>query len=89
MVFLIYYILSINILTFLVYAVDKIKAKQSKHRISEKWLHLLSLLGGSVGALAGQKIFRHKTAKKSFQWIFRCVLFLQALIILYVLYKSV
>lgn len=89
MVYLIYFILLINAITFLAYAVDKFKAKRNQSRISEKCLHLLALLGGSAGALAGQKIFRHKTTKKSFQWIFRSIVFFQVLIILYALYKIV
>ena len=57
--------------TFVVYGIDKRRAKQEgSDRISEKTLHVLSLLGGWPGAIAGQKLFRHKTYKKSFRLVF-------------------
>ena len=57
--------------TFVVYGIDKRRAKQEgSDRISEKTLHVLSLLGGWPGAIAGQKLFRHKTYKKSFPLVF-------------------
>jgi len=59
-----------SLATFVVYGVDKRRAKQEADRISELKLHILSLLGGWPGAIAGQKLFRHKTVKKSFRLIF-------------------
>ena len=59
-----------SLATFVVYGVDKRRAKQEGNRISELKLHILSLLGGWPGAIAGQKLFRHKTVKKSFRFIF-------------------
>lgn len=59
-----------SLATFVVYSVDKRRAKQEGDRISEKTLHILSLLGGWPGAIAGQKLLRHKTCKKSFRFVF-------------------
>jgi uncharacterized membrane protein YsdA (DUF1294 family) len=59
-----------SVATLAVYGVDKRRAKQEGDRISEKTLHILSLLGGWPGAIAGQKLFRHKTIKKSFRLVF-------------------
>ena len=59
-----------SLATFIVYSIDKRRAKQEGNRISEKTLHILSLLGGWPGAIAGQKLFRHKTYKKSFRFVF-------------------
>jgi uncharacterized membrane protein YsdA (DUF1294 family) len=60
----------INLITFIVFGVDKYLAIVKKRRISEKRLLLLATLGGSLGAILGQKIFRHKTQKfKSILWI--------------------
>jgi len=59
-----------SLATFIVYGIDKRRAKQEGDRISELKLHILSLLGGWPGAIAGQKLFRHKTHKKSFGLIF-------------------
>ena len=50
-----YYLLAINAVTFIVYGVDKYKAKKAKWRISEATLLLLAVLGGSIGAWMGMK----------------------------------
>lgn len=63
---LIYYLLGINLLTFFVYGIDKWKAKRDKWRIPEATLLMLAALGGSVGALLGMTVFRHKTKHKKF-----------------------
>ena len=55
------YLLLINLITLVVYGVDKHRAKKGKWRISEMTLFLLPLIGGSVGAIAGMYLFRHKT----------------------------
>ena len=55
------YFLVMNILGLLVMAVDKRRAVKKKWRIPEKQLFLVSLLGGSIGTLAGMYLFRHKT----------------------------
>lgn len=51
---------------FLVYGLDKWAATRGKARVAETSLHLVALLGGWPGALLGQQIFRHKTAKPVF-----------------------
>lgn len=60
-------LLLINLITLVAYGVDKHRAKKGKWRISEKTLFLLPLIGGSVGAIAGMYLFRHKTR----HWYFR------------------
>jgi uncharacterized membrane protein YsdA (DUF1294 family) len=59
-----------SLATVVIYGVDKRRAKLEGARISEKTLHVLALLGGWPGAIAGQKLFRHKTYKKSFRLVF-------------------
>lgn len=53
----------INLITFLSFGVDKYLAIAKKRRIRENRLLVLAIIGGSVGTLLGQKIFRHKTQK--------------------------
>ncbi len=60
------YLLVINLVTWLVYGVDKWKARKNKWRIPEKTLIGLAVIGGSVGAYAGMQMFRHKTKHKKF-----------------------
>lgn len=60
------YLLIINIITFIVWGIDKYKANNSHFRISESKLLWLSALGGRVGGYIGMKTFRHKTIKMSF-----------------------
>ena len=55
------YLLLINLLAFALMGIDKEKARRHKWRIPEKTLFLSALLGGSVGAIAGMQLFRHKT----------------------------
>ena len=80
---LLYYIIGVNVLTFLVYGIDKLKAKKGKWRISEATLLLLAIIGGSVGAWLGMKVWHHKTMHKKFKYGIPLILVLQiALLIL-------
>lgn len=56
--------------TLITYRLDKMAAKRSHSRTPEKTLHLLALIGGWPGAIIGQKLFRHKSKKLSFQVTF-------------------
>lgn len=60
------YLIVINVLTFLIYGVDKWKAQRDKWRIPEDTLIWLAVAGGSVGALLGMNLFRHKTKHRKF-----------------------
>ena len=62
------YIAAINVVTFFMYGVDKWKAKHSKWRISEATLLLMAVLGGSIGAWMGMKVWHHKTLHKKFRY---------------------
>ena len=63
---LVWYLAAINFTTWVVYGLDKGRAKSGKWRIPERTLLLLALVGGSLGALAGMIMFRHKTRKPKF-----------------------
>lgn len=63
---LIGYFLLINIIAFIMYGLDKKKAKKGQWRTPEATLIGVATIGGSVGALLGMKHFRHKTKHKKF-----------------------
>ena len=61
---IVYILICINVLTFVIYGIDKWKAKRAKWRIREAALLGLAVLGGSIGALLGMKVWHHKTMHK-------------------------
>lgn len=61
------FIILMSIIAFVAMGVDKRKAKQHKHRISEKTLWILALVGGSIGSYLGMIFFRHKTKHLNFR----------------------
>lgn len=56
----------LNVITFIMYGIDKQKAKRNKWRIPEHTLLLLAAIGGSYGAFLGMYVFHHKTRHTSF-----------------------
>ena len=81
----IYYLIVINALTFLLYGIDKWKAQRSKWRIPEGTLILLAAVGGSIGALLGMYLFRHKTKHLKFTLGVPAILIIQAALIYFLL----
>ena len=76
--YLAYYLLAINAVTFIVYGIDKYKAKKAKRRISEA-----TLLGGSIGAWIGMKVWHHKTMHKKFKYGIPAILLIQIALMAY------
>ena len=79
------WLILINLVTFFVFGVDKLKAKrkvnhESIRRVPEKTLFLLAAIGGSIGALLGMKVWHHKTLHKSFRFGIPAILILQILV---------
>lgn len=62
--------LSVSVLTFIAYAIDKSAAVKGNWRIPENHLHLLALFGGWPGAWLAQQSLRHKSRKPSFRVAF-------------------
>ena len=81
--YLTYYLLAINAATFIVYGIDKYKAKKAKWRISEATLLLLAVLGGSIGAWMGMKVWHHKTMHKKFKYGIPDILLIQIALMAY------
>lgn len=63
---IIIYVCVINVIAFLMYGLDKVKAKRRQWRIPESTLLGVAVIGGSIGAFLGMQIFRHKTKKPKF-----------------------
>ena len=80
--YFILYLIIINIIAFLAMYIDKRKAKYGKWRIQEQSLFILALIGGSIGAIIGMNIFRHKTKKLRFSIGFPIILILQIVLII-------
>ena len=78
-----YYLLGINAVAFIVYGIDKYKAKKAKWRISEATLLLLAVLGGSIGAWMGMKVWHHKTMHKKFKYGIPAILLIQIALMAY------
>ena len=81
---IIYILICINVLTFLVYGIDKWKAKQGRWRISEGTLLILAIIGGSIGALLGMKVWHHKTKHKKFKYGLPLILLAQIVLIYFI-----
>jgi uncharacterized membrane protein YsdA (DUF1294 family) len=68
---------SLNVTTFVIYGVDKWQAKNEGWRVPETTLLILAFLGGSLGAWAAMLVFRHKTIKGSFRRVFWLLVLVQ------------
>lgn len=77
------YIAVINVATFFIYGIDKLKARKGWWRISEATLLILAAVGGSVGAILGMQAFRHKTQHLKFKYGLPSILLLQLLLAAY------
>lgn len=82
------YLLFVNAIAFIIYGIDKLKAKKGWWRISEFTLFMVAVIGGSAGAWLGIWIFHHKTLHRKFRWGIPFILFLQALAFIYILTKT-
>ena len=83
--YLLVYLAALNLITFVLFGVDKRAAIKSQQRISERTLLGLAFLGGSIGGLLGMKVFRHKTRKPKFTVAIPLMLLLQIAAALYCL----
>ncbi|MBR5068693.1 MAG: DUF1294 domain-containing protein [Bacteroidales bacterium] len=81
------YLVVINVVTFLMFGVDKWKAKRSKWRIREAALLGLAALGGSIGAWLGMKVWHHKTLHKKFKYGIPAIFIIQLILLGYLFLK--
>lgn len=78
-----YYLLAVNSLTFLLYGIDKYKAKKGRWRISDATLLTMAAIGGSIGAWAGMRIWHHKTMHKKFKYGISVIIIMQIALVVY------
>lgn len=62
------YLVAVDLVAFILFGIDKRRARKHQWRIPERRLFALALAGGSLGALAGMYVFRHKTRHRLFSW---------------------
>ena len=79
------YLLAINIASFFLYGIDKYKAKKGRWRISEAILLLMAVIGGSIGAWAGMRLWHHKTMHKKFKYGIPIIIIFQVALAVYLL----
>ncbi len=82
---LILHLIFINFVTFMAYASDKKAARNRSWRIPERTMHAFMFVGGTLGAIAGQKLLRHKTRKKNFRLKFWFLLIVQVGVVLWLM----
>ena len=81
--YILYYLAAINVIAFMVYGIDKLKAKKGKWRIPEATLLLLAIVSGSIGAWCGMKVWHHKTMHKKFRYGIPLIIVVQIGLYLY------
>ena len=78
-----YYLLAINIVSLFLYGIDKYKAKKNKWRISAATLLMMAVIGGSIGAWVGMRLWHHKTMHKKFKYGIPIIIILQISLVVY------
>lgn len=80
---IVFYLVILNVLTFLLYGIDKWKAKRSRWRIPESALLGMAAVGGSVGAWLGMRVWHHKTQHKKFHYGVPAILLAQIVLLVW------
>lgn len=83
------WLVSVNVVAFGFYGFDKARAQSQGGRVPEVVLHGLAVAGGSLGAYAGMRAFRHKTIKGSFRIVFWFIVVCQVALLAAVIYRIV
>jgi len=85
---LVYYLVAVNVVTFVVYGLDKWKARRGRWRIPEAALMWLAVLGGSPAALLAMWLFRHKTKHNKFRYGVPIILVVQVAVVILLVGKG-
>jgi uncharacterized membrane protein YsdA (DUF1294 family) len=84
---IVFYLVIINIFTFLLYGIDKWKAKRKRWRIPESVLLGMAAVGGSIGAWLGMHVWHHKTQHKKFRYGVPVILVAQVALLVWLVVK--
>ena len=76
------YLVLVNAIGLFLMLSDKSRAKRNAWRITEATLMGIALAGGSVGAIAGMHLFRHKTRHPKFALGLPLILIVQIAVVL-------
>ena len=82
---IIVYLLALNIVTLIAFAVDKIAAIEHRSRIRIVTLLGLAFIGGSIGALIAMYVFHHKTKQDYFSVGVPLIMLMQAVVIFFLM----
>jgi uncharacterized membrane protein YsdA (DUF1294 family) len=63
------WLVTASVILFVLYGLDKARARKGAWRVPEITLHVLALAGGFAGGWAGRSIFHHKTKKGIFPFV--------------------
>ena len=80
---IVFFLLIINLLAFLLYGIDKWKAKRARWRIPESVLLGMAAVGGSIGAWLGMRVWHHKTQHKKFRYGVPAILVAQIVLLVW------
>lgn len=78
-----YYLIFINLFSFILMKIDKEKSKRNKNRISENTFVFISLIGGSLGIILSMNLFHHKVNKIKFNFFIPLILIIEILLLIY------
>ena len=79
------YFIAISLVTAIVTAIDKYKAKKGAFRIKEATLFILAALGGALSEYAVMRLIRHKTLHKRFMIGLPLIIILQIIVVISVI----
>lgn len=82
-------LLVINIITFIVFAIDKMAAIEGSQRFSEEILLILAFVGGGIGANIAMLLFHHKTSKNKFNKIIPILAIMDFIVISYIIFFKI
>lgn len=83
---LIGYVVAVNLVGFAAMGIDKFKAKNHAWRIPEATLFFIAIIGGSIGSIAGMRVFHHKTLHKKFTIGMPLILLVQIILVLVLIF---